>query len=302
MAVMKLFGSFFSPYGYRVIWALKLKGIPYKYIEEDLSNKSPLLLQYNPIHKQVPVLVHDGKPICESTVILQYIDEIWPQNPLLPADPYDRAVALFWIKFADDKGYLMLKLYRANGEEQQAAVKEWLEMLEVMEEHALVGVKKLFGRDEINMVDIAFSFVAIWLGVLEDILGLEICEPHKFPRGYLMLKLYQANDEEQEAAVNEWLEMLEVMEEHALIGVKKLFGGDEINMVDIAFSFVALWLGVLEDILGLEICEPHKFPRVSSWIQNFKSIPVIKDNLPDTDKMSTFLKHGREIMLTSKSN
>ncbi|KAG4156999.1 hypothetical protein ERO13_D02G033900v2 [Gossypium hirsutum] len=173
MAVVKLFGAFFSPYAFRVIWALKLKGIPYEYIDEDLRNKSPLLLQYNPIHKKVPVLIHDGKPICESTVILQYIDEIWPQTPLLPADPYDRAVALFWIKFADDK------LYRANGEEQQAAVKEWLEMLEVMEEHALIGVKKLFGGDEINMVDIAFSFVAIWLGVLEDILGLEICEPHK---------------------------------------------------------------------------------------------------------------------------
>ncbi|KAL1111206.1 hypothetical protein V6Z11_D02G043100 [Gossypium hirsutum] len=114
MAVVKLFGSFFSPYGYRVIWALKLKGIPYEYIDEDLRNKSPLLLQYNPIHKQVPVLVHDGKPICESTVILQYIDEIWPQNPLLPADPYDRAVALFWIKFADDKVKSVLFFFGLN--------------------------------------------------------------------------------------------------------------------------------------------------------------------------------------------
>ncbi|MBA0797547.1 hypothetical protein Gohar_008231, partial [Gossypium harknessii] len=41
--------------------------------------------------------------------------------------------------------------------------------------------------------------------------------------------------------------MLEAMEEYALIGGKKFFGGDEINMVDIAFCMVAHWLGVIKD-------------------------------------------------------
>ena len=93
-----------SMFGMRVRIALAEKGIKYEYKDEDLRNKSPLLLEMNPIHKKIPVLIHNGKPVCESLIILQYIDEVWnDKSRFLPSDPYQRAQARFWADFVDKK-------------------------------------------------------------------------------------------------------------------------------------------------------------------------------------------------------
>ncbi|TKY49324.1 Glutathione S-transferase 3 [Spatholobus suberectus] len=61
-------------------------------------------MRMNPIHKKIPVLIHNGKPICESAIIVQYIDEVWKDKaPILPSDPYERAQARFWVDYIDKK-------------------------------------------------------------------------------------------------------------------------------------------------------------------------------------------------------
>ncbi|KAJ8642171.1 hypothetical protein MRB53_018865 [Persea americana] len=99
-----LLGCGFSPFGMRVRVTLAEKGIQYKYREENLDHKSPLLLASNPVHQKIPVLIHNGKPISESLIIVQYIDETWRgTSPLMPKDPYSRASAMFWAEFIDKK-------------------------------------------------------------------------------------------------------------------------------------------------------------------------------------------------------
>lgn len=105
-------GFWTSPYAMRVQIALVEKGVPYHYVEEEnlFNNKSSLLLQSNPVHKKVPVLIHNGKPVCESLIILQYIDDVWKGGNFLfsDEDPYQRAKARFWINFFDVKVLILI--------------------------------------------------------------------------------------------------------------------------------------------------------------------------------------------------
>jgi len=62
---VKLFGVWASPFNRIIELPLKLKGIQYEYMEEDVNKKSPFLLYYNLVHKKVCVLIHNGKPVAE---------------------------------------------------------------------------------------------------------------------------------------------------------------------------------------------------------------------------------------------
>jgi glutathione S-transferase len=106
---VKLLGAWPSPYVMRARIALNLKAVEYEFLEETFGSKSQLLLQSNPVYKKIPVLIHADKPICESLVIVQYIDDVWTAGPsILPSDPYDRAIHRFWAAYVDEKVLISL--------------------------------------------------------------------------------------------------------------------------------------------------------------------------------------------------
>ncbi|PIA42654.1 hypothetical protein AQUCO_02000239v1 [Aquilegia coerulea] len=178
---LKLFGVWSSPFYHRVVWALRTKEIEYEYFEEDLANKSPLLLQYNPIHQKVPVLVHNGKPIIESVFILQYIDETWKDNTIFPQDPHEKANAHFWAKFGDDK--LLSSIWRTfitEGKDKEEAMTVALENLKVVEE--LLKGKKYFGGEKIGFLDFCLGWICKLVGILDEIDGLnKTIDDEQFP-------------------------------------------------------------------------------------------------------------------------
>lgn len=62
---------------------------------------NPEFVAINP-NGQVPVLVHNGNVITESTVINEYLDDVFPEIPLRPANPVWRARMRIWNKFVDE--------------------------------------------------------------------------------------------------------------------------------------------------------------------------------------------------------
>jgi glutathione S-transferase len=80
------------------------KNLSWEAIRVDLFKSEqydPKYLKLNP-KGVVPTLVHDGVPIIESTLICEYLDETFPDPPLMPSDAAGRARMRLWSKFVDE--------------------------------------------------------------------------------------------------------------------------------------------------------------------------------------------------------
>jgi glutathione S-transferase len=100
--VLKIIGSFVSPYVRKVLACLNLKGLDYEidpitpfFGNDEFERLSPL--------RRIPVLIDGELALCDSSVICAYLDEAYPGHALLPSDARDRARARWLEEFADTR-------------------------------------------------------------------------------------------------------------------------------------------------------------------------------------------------------
>lgn len=82
--------------------ALQEKNIPYEWKEVNPYKKDKEYLAINP-RGLVPSLVYKGCNLYESQIILEFLEDLSPDNPLFPKDPFDKAVARLWADHAAKK-------------------------------------------------------------------------------------------------------------------------------------------------------------------------------------------------------
>jgi len=114
--MLELYHSGLTTCSKQVRHCLREKGLEYKthYVELwRYENLSPAYLKLNP-NGVVPTLVHDGTPIINSFCINEYIEDVFPKPPLLPADPVERARARYWAWTADDVHHPAARLTHAK--------------------------------------------------------------------------------------------------------------------------------------------------------------------------------------------
>ena len=148
---MKLVDAPRCPYCARVRIALAEKGLSFDCVEIDLANRPDWLYAMNPSGR-VPVL-DDGFVLPESAVIMEYLDERYPDPPLLPAGLAERAQArLLVFRFDDNLGDEYYAFRRGEPNELEARL------------HALEVGQSLFA-------DIAY---APWVIRARDMLGVDL--------------------------------------------------------------------------------------------------------------------------------
>jgi glutathione S-transferase len=127
-----LWNAWNCPYCMRVRAALAEKGVPYRTREIDLGSKPPELLALNP-KGGVPVLVDGGTIVADSLVILEYLEDRWPQPALFPAAAGRDAVKASYERMNALFAPHLPKVARGTPEERAVALGEIRRALEGLE-------------------------------------------------------------------------------------------------------------------------------------------------------------------------
>jgi glutathione S-transferase len=164
--MMKLYDFLPCPFGQKVRIVLAEKGLLYELVQIDLTEgeqRRPEFRRLNPFGR-VPVLVDEDTTVYDSTIIAEYLEDEYPEPPLLPAVGSSalRAQARTWEDIADTSftvqvGQLMAEMGKAESERDSTRIQrlqQWIEQMLSFLNHQLQGQD--FLASQFSVADIGF--------------------------------------------------------------------------------------------------------------------------------------------------
>jgi glutathione S-transferase len=156
------------PYCARVRIALAEKGIEYETVEVDLEDRPAWIYEKNPLGR-VPVLEEDTFVLAESAVIDEYLDDRYPDPPLWPADPADRALGRMLVFRFDE----LSRPYYAVRRGEDGALERLDAALATLD--AVLQEQEFLSGREFGLADIAY---VPWILRVRDRMEVEL---ERFP-------------------------------------------------------------------------------------------------------------------------
>lgn len=159
---LKLVSFELCPYVERSRIVLLEKRAPHQVEFIDLANKPAWFLAVSPMGR-VPVLLVDDRPVFESMVINELIEELHPEPSLLPGEPLARAEARGWIVFANDVvmpasfAAMLARAGGATGGEIERPLETIRDALGKLEAQAARGGGPFFAGAAFTLVDAAYA-------------------------------------------------------------------------------------------------------------------------------------------------
>lgn len=151
---LKLISFTTCPYVQRAMIVLNEKNISFDIEYIDLSAPPPWFYDVSPLEK-VPVLLVNEKPLFESMVICDYIDEISPKT-LYPSDAFEKAQNRSWLEFGNGILDTTFKFLRENDPKKFNQLKEKLiDHFEILEEEFKNG--EFFNGADFAMIDAVYA-------------------------------------------------------------------------------------------------------------------------------------------------
>ena len=166
MTAITLYDAPRCPFCARTRIVLAEKGVPYDTVTIDLADRPAWLVEHNPPDGRVPVLEEDGWTLPESSVIDEYLEERYPDPPLLPEDPGERAAARLLVFCFDETLGDPYYAYRREG----AGAAEWL-ALGLGQLEAMLGATPFLTGARFGLADVSYI---PWLLRLRGLLGVSL--------------------------------------------------------------------------------------------------------------------------------
>jgi len=99
--MLKIYGALLSPFVRKVRCVLAEKQISYELIATNPFDKSADFLRRSPLGRIPALEDEEGRSLADSSVIVEYLEERFPEPALFPRDPYDRARVRWFDEYAD---------------------------------------------------------------------------------------------------------------------------------------------------------------------------------------------------------